>query len=141
MKFDELSVGQVFTTKSLKVSKEDITKFASEFDPQYMHLDEKKAKEGMFNGIIASGMHTLSLSFKLWVEEEVYGEDIIAGLQMNNIKFIKPVFPNDKLYAVVEITELKVLKKKQGILKVLLKTFNDEGEKVLQGELSAMMRL
>ena len=47
MKFDELSVGQVFTTKSLKVSKEDITKFASEFDPQYMHLDEKKAKEGI----------------------------------------------------------------------------------------------
>ncbi|GLO65695.1 MULTISPECIES: MaoC family dehydratase [Oceanobacillus] len=141
MKFDELSVGQVFTTKSLKVSKEDITKFASEFDPQYMHLDEKKAKEGMFNGIIASGMHTLALSFKLWVEEEVYGQDIIAGLQMNNIKFIKPVFPNDKLYAVVEITELRVLKKKQGILTVLLKTFNEDGEKVLQGELSALMRL
>ncbi|BAC13222.1 hypothetical conserved protein [Oceanobacillus iheyensis HTE831] len=141
MKFTELSLGQVFTTKSIKVTKENITRFASEFDPQYMHLDEKKAEEGMFNGIIASGMHTLALSFKLWVEEEIYGEDVIAGTQMNNVKFIKPVFPDDLLFVIVKVIDIKKLKKDQGILTVLLETFNDRDEKVLNVELSAIMKL
>lgn len=141
MKFTELSLGQVFTTKSIKVTKENITRFASEFDPQYMHLDEKKAEEGMFNGIIASGMHTLALSFKLWVEEEIYGEDVIAGTQMNNVKFIKPVFPDDILFVIVKVIDIKKLKKDQGILTVLLETFNDRDEKVLNAELSAIMKL
>ncbi|MFD1335821.1 MaoC family dehydratase [Oceanobacillus iheyensis] len=141
MKFTELSLGQVFTTKSIKVTKENITRFASEFDPQYMHLDEKKAEKGMFNGIIASGMHTLALSFKLWVEEEIYGEDVIAGTQMNNVKFIKPVFPDDILFVIVKVIDIKKLKKDQGILTVLLETFNDRDEKVLNAELSAIMKL
>ena len=45
-----------------------------------MHLDREKASQGMFQGII-SGIHTLALSFKLWVEEGKYGDDVIAGLR------------------------------------------------------------
>ena len=48
----------------------------------------------MYKGIIASGMHTLSLSFKLWIEENKYEEDIIARTHLNNVTFIKPVYPN-----------------------------------------------
>ncbi|MDR7238151.1 acyl dehydratase [Neobacillus drentensis] len=48
MKFDEFTVGQVFETKSFKMTKADIMRFAGEFDPQYMHLDEEKAKQGRF---------------------------------------------------------------------------------------------
>src|SRR5699024_7493011 len=98
MKLDEFTIGQVFETKTHILTKENIIKFASEFDPQYMHVDEEKANEGRFNGLIASGMHTLAISFKLWVEEEHYGDDVIAGTGMNHLTFIKPVFPNDTLY-------------------------------------------
>lgn len=38
MKLNEFTIGQVFETKSSKLTKEDITRFAGEFDPQYMHL-------------------------------------------------------------------------------------------------------
>lgn len=67
MKFDEMPVGKIFETSSYKVSREEIITFASQFDPQYMHIDEEKAEQSRFNGIIASGLHTLSISFKLWV--------------------------------------------------------------------------
>jgi len=65
MKLDEFTIGQVFKTKPFKLTKEEIMGFAEEFDPQYMHLDEEKAQQGRFNGIIASGIHTIALSFKL----------------------------------------------------------------------------
>ena len=107
MKLDEFKIGQTFQTKTLALTKEKIIEFAREFDPQYLHVDEEKAKAGRFNGIIASGIHTLAISFKLWVEEEKYGEDVIAGTGMNNIQFIKPVYPGDKLYTIVKVLEKK----------------------------------
>lgn len=140
MRLSEFSIGEVFITKSIKVTKEDIIRFAGEFDPQYMHLDEEKANQGMFNGIIASGMHTLAISFKLWVEEGNYGEDIVAGSRMNNIKFSKPVYPDDELHTVVKVIDKKAIKNEKGILTVLLSTINDKEEKVFQGEISAVMK-
>jgi len=140
MKLDEFTIGQVFQTKSLKLTKEDIMRFAGEFDPQYMHLDEEKAKQGRFDGIIASGIHTLAISFKLWVEEGFYGEDVIAGTRMNNIKFIKPVYPEDELYINVEVIDKKATKDETGILTVSLSTFNDRDEKVFEGDLSVLIK-
>src|SRR4051812_44535783 len=139
MKFDEFTIGQVFETKSFKLTKEDIMRFAGEFDPQYMHLDEEKAKQGRFNGIIASGIHTIGISFKLWIEQGIYGDDVIAGTGMNNIKFIKPVYPGDELHTIVEVLDKKE-KKEAGIITVLLSTYNDKEEKVFEGDLSALIK-
>lgn len=58
-------------------------------------------------------MHTLSISFKLWVEEGKYGEEVVAGTQMNNVKFIKPVYPGNTLYVIAEITNKKSIKKRK----------------------------
>ena len=140
MKLDKFIIGQVFQTKSFKLTKEDIVRFAGEFDPQYMHLDVEKANKGRFNGIIASGIHTLAVSFKLWVEEGFYGDDVIAGTRMNNIKFIKPVYPEDELHIIVEVIDKKVTKNETGILTVLLSTFNGKEEKVFEGELSVLIK-
>jgi len=140
MKLDEFTIGQVFQTKSLKLTKEDIMRFAGEFDPQYMHLDEEKANQGKFDGIIASGIHTLAISFKLWVEEGFYGEDVIAGTRMNNIKFIKPVYPEDELHLNVEVIDKKATKDETGILTVSLSTFNDRDEKVFESDLSVLIK-
>ncbi|MBT2733651.1 MaoC family dehydratase [Neobacillus sp. C211] len=140
MKLEEFTIGQEFQTKSLKLTKEDIMRFAGEFDPQYMHLDEEKANQGRFNGIIASGIHTLAISFKLWVEEGIYGDDVIAGTRMNNIKFIKPVFPEDELQITVKVIDKKATKDETGILTVLLSTFNHKDEKVFEGDLSVLIK-
>ncbi len=79
MKYDDFIVGETFKTKSLHITEEEIIQFATTFDPQYMHIDKEKAEQSRFKGIIASGMHTLSISFKLWVEEGKYGVGIVVG--------------------------------------------------------------
>ncbi|MFC9708983.1 MaoC family dehydratase [Paenibacillus sp. NPDC056933] len=139
MKFNDFFVGQTFKTKFLEMSKEDIMRFASEFDPQYMHLDEDKAKKGRFNGIIASGVHTLAVTFKLWIETGSYGDDVIAGTAFNNIKFIKPVYPGDILNAHVEVIEVKE-KNDTGLVTVRFSTFNNNEELVFTGDLSALVQ-
>ncbi|MGC5772756.1 MaoC family dehydratase [Paenibacillus pabuli] len=140
MKFNEFFVGQTFKTKSLEMSKEDIMRFASEFDPQYMHLDEDKAKKGRFNGIIASGVQTLAVTFKLWIETGSYGDDVIAGTAFNNIKFIKPVYPGDILYTLVEVIEVKEKRNDTGLVTVRFSTFNHNEELVFTGDLSVLVQ-
>lgn len=139
MKFNEYVIGETYRTESIQLSKKDIIDFAKIYDPQYMHIDEAKAKEGRFGSLIASGMQTMSTSFKLWVELGIYGEDVIAGTGMNNIKFIKPVFPDDEISVLSEVIELAPRRSRGGIVTVLLTTFNQNNEKVFQAELSALI--
>ncbi len=140
MKLNEFTIGQEFISKSFYVTKEKIQEFANEYDPQYMHIDEEKANQSRFNGVIASGMHTLSISFKLWVEENKYGEDVIAGTGMNNIKYIRPVYPGDTLHTVIKVIDKQPRKDNTGILTVKLSTYNQHEKKVVEGELSALIK-
>lgn len=140
MKFNEFVIGKSYRTNSIQLSKKDIIDFAKVYDPQYMHIDEAKAKEGRFGSLIASGMQTMSTSFKLWVELGIYGEEVVAGTGMNNIKFIKPVFPDDEIRVLAEVIELAPRRSSGGIVTVLLTTFNQNNEKVFQAELSALIR-
>ncbi|EWJ82984.1 MaoC family dehydratase [Staphylococcus aureus] len=139
MKYDDFIVGETFKTKSLHITEEEIIQFATTFDPQYMHIDKEKAEQSRFKGIIASGMHTLSISFKLWVEEGKYGEEVVVGTQMNNVKFIKPVYPGNTLYVIAEITNKKSIKKENGLVTVSLSTYNENEEIVFKGEVTALI--
>ena len=141
MKFDEFTVGEVFKTKSYEATKEGMMEFAKQYDPQYMHLDEEKAKQSRFNGIIASGMYTLSVSFKLCVELGIYGDDIIAGRGMDNITFVKPVYPNDVLHTLVEVIRKRKTSKGNGLVTLALTTYNHRDEKVLKGNITAMLKV
>ncbi|KAF4326002.1 hypothetical protein G195_000066, partial [Phytophthora kernoviae 00238/432] len=139
LKFNEFVKGESYRTESIQLSKKDIIDFAKIYDPQYMHVDEAKAKEGRFGSLIASGMQTMSTSFKLWVELGIYGEDIVAGTGMNDIKFIKPVFPDDEIHVLADVIDLAPKRNHGGIVTILLTTFNQHNEKVFQAELSALI--
>ena len=63
--FDDLKVGMRFKSESVTVSKDDIIRFASEFDPQPFHTDEEAAKDTILNGLAASGWHTAAIAMRL----------------------------------------------------------------------------
>src|SRR4030088_1295474 len=62
--FDDLKVGMKFKSDEITVSKEDILRFASEFDPQPFHLDEEAAKNTVFKGLAASGWHPAGVAVR-----------------------------------------------------------------------------
>lgn len=142
MKFDEIPENKVFRTLTQRVTKKEIYSFASQYDPQYMHVDEEKAKNSMFGGMIASGLHTLSLTWKLWVEMALLGDDVIGGVGMDNVKFLRPVYPGDELYVEAEVIDKKEHPKKsdRGYFILLLKTFNQNEQQVLRVELTGLVK-
>lgn len=140
MNFDMLEIGQTFETDAYKVTEEEIITFATQYDPQYMHIDAEKAGKSIFKGIIASGLHTLSLSFKLWIELDVFGDNVIAGTGMDKLRFTKPVYPDDVIKVYATVID-KQERKTSGEVTVLISTYTNNGKKqVLKTELMALIK-
>ena len=141
LKLNELFTGQTFYSKAYRLSREEIIQFAKVFDPQYFHIDEKKALESHFKGIIASGLHTLSISWKLWVDIDVFKDVVIGGAGMNNIRFVNPVYPDDQLSVTVEIQDIKISKNNKGVVTLFLTTYNELKSKVLEAEIIGIVKV
>ncbi|PSR32745.1 MAG: acyl dehydratase [Sulfobacillus benefaciens] len=140
--YDELTVGTVYHTEWAVMTKEEIMDFASQYDPQYMHLDEAKANASIFGGIIASGLHTFSIASRLWVQTQVMGEDIVGGLGIDNLRFTHPVRPGDAIRVIVTIANKRVHPRQpnQGIVSFGMTVVNQEETPVLQATLIGLVK-
>lgn len=141
MKYNEFQVAQKFETEHVTITKEEIIDFAQKYDPQFMHVDEKKAGESKFGSIIASGMHTVSLAWNSWVKLGVFGDDVIAGVGIDNVKFRKPVFPNDCLSVKIEIVEMKQKNPDCGTITLYMATYNQKKELVLEAKATGLIQV
>lgn len=104
--FEDLEVGASYEVGRHTVSKEEIIEFAERFDPQPFHVDEEAAASSMFGELVASGLHTLCLSVRLFVTEFVAGDDGLAnmgGLGMDDLRWHEPVRPGDTLRLEIEV--------------------------------------
>src|SRR5918993_4000482 len=132
MYLDNFAVGQTFGSGRLVVDKEQIKRFASDFDPQPFHLDEKAAQETMFRGLAASGWHTSSVTMRLLVESEIKPAGGIVGAGFDEYRWPRPVRPGDELRLESEVLEVRPSKSRpeQGMIKVRTTTLNQNGDAV-----------
>ena len=80
---EDLSVGDVFVSKTHALDAAQIIDFASQFDPQPFHLDPEAAQDTLFQGLAASGWHTAALTMKLLVESFPVARGVIgAGAEL-----------------------------------------------------------
>ena len=105
-----------FKSGETTVSREDIKRFASEFDPQPFHLDEAAAEKTAFKGLAASGWHTASVTMRLALQTRAFGPHPMLGMGVEDLRWIRPVRPGDTLHLEGEVVELTPSKTRpQGI--------------------------
>jgi acyl dehydratase len=79
----------------IEITQENVNKFADvTVDPQFIHVDEKRAAETPFGGTIAHGFLTLSmLTFFAQTGGGISVEGGIMGINygLNKVRFIHPV--------------------------------------------------
>ena len=142
---EDLAVGQTFGSGRLRIEKQRIETFAAEFDPQPFHLDEQAARNTLFGGLAASGWHTAALSMRLLVESELKPAGGIIGAGFDELRWPRPVRPDDELRVESEVLEVRPSKSRpdQGLIKVQTTTLNQHGEavQVLIGNLVVRRRV
>lgn len=127
---EDLSVGDVFESESLTLSAEQIVDFAKQFDPQPFHLDDEAAKGSVFQGLAASGWHTVALTMRLLVQSLPLACGVIgAGAEL---AWPKAARPGDRLRAASTVLGITPSRSKpdRGIVVVESVTSNQLGEVV-----------
>jgi acyl dehydratase len=130
--FEDLAVGQIYRTGSLKVDADAIKTFATSFDPQPFHLDEAAAAKTFFQGLAASGWHTAALTMRLLVSEGAPIAGGIIGAGMDELRWPRPVRPGDALHLESEVLEVRPSRSRpqQGLVKMRTTTLNQNNEPV-----------
>jgi len=132
--FEDLYPGmKVNSSRSYKVTAEEIKQFAESYDPQPFHLDEAAGESSFFKGLAASGWLTAAIVMRLRVESfHIAGGMIGAGVE--EMRWMQPVRPGDTLRTEAEILEVRPSRSRPlyGVVKSRTLTFNQRGETVMR---------
>ena len=96
-----------------------------------IHLDTEYAEESRYGRILVVGTYVISLVVGISVAD-VSGK-AIANLEYNNIKHENPVFVGDTIHAKTHVISMRLSKtnKKQGIVRVMTRAFNQRHKLIL----------
>jgi acyl dehydratase len=105
---EDFQVGEAIAAPdAYQMTPERITAFASEYDPQGIHLDPGVAAREMFGGIVASGWHSLSATMRLMVGSRLFDAGPIVGVGVDRLRYLQPVRAGDILRARGEVIEVR----------------------------------
>jgi acyl dehydratase len=131
--FEDFQPGTVFDLGSHTVTKDEIVAFASQFDPQPFHVDEKAATDGPFGGLVASGWHTSAIWMRLWVTEVLNRSAGMGSPGIEELRWLEPVRPNDTLTGRLTVLEATPSERRpgRGTVRTHAELHNQRGETVL----------
>lgn len=142
--FEDIVVGTRQAFGRYEVTREEVMRFAAQYDPQPFHLDDAAAAQTHFGRLSASGWHTCAMTMAMMVEN--MKTERSAGLGspgVDNLRWAKPVYPGDTLRCESEIIEKRRSKSRpeMGIFKVHHRTFNQHDELVLDMVSNGLIRV
>jgi len=134
--WEDLQPGSVRDLGEVSVSAEEIKDFAEQFDPQPFHVDEAAGRRSIFGNLCASGWHTCALAMKLTVENFLTESSSMGSPGVENLRWLKPVYPGDTLRLQQQIVESRPLRTRTdtGLVRSVWEMFNQNDEKVLHME-------
>ncbi|SDG34333.1 MaoC/PaaZ C-terminal domain-containing protein [Halorientalis regularis] len=95
--FEDLTVGETGTFGEATLSEAEILAFAEKWDPQRFHVDPDAAAESVHGGLIASGLHTIGVAMRHWVDEWLSEVANLGARYIQRVEFHEPVRPGDTL--------------------------------------------
>lgn len=130
--FEDFAEDDVFEYGNYTVSEEEIIRFAEQFDPQPFHLDREAAKQSIFGGLIASGMHTLSILMRMTTDGLLHEMAALGSPGIDEARWLIPVRPGDTLSVRMTISDTIPSRSRpeRGVLGMHADVLNQKGEVV-----------
>jgi len=141
--WEDMSVGQTFSTGTSTLTANDIIEFATEFDPQPYHLDPIKAEQSFFGGHCASGWHMCALMMRLFVDTmKKEGISSHGSSAVDSLRWLMPVFADDVLSAFITITGCTLSDKHHGygVCDCRIEVNNQHGKNVMQLDTNVLIK-
>lgn len=116
------------------VTAEEIIEFASEFDPQPMHLDEAAGNASILGGLAASGWHSCCMFMKMMCDGFLLDSTSQGSPGIDFVRWKRPVIAGDTLTGLATILAKRTSKSRPelGFVTVTSRMTNQRGEVVLE---------
>lgn len=138
--FEDIREGDWFDSAEMRLDEASVIAFAKVWDPQPFHMDKALARQSLFGGLCASGLQTILLTYKLYIDLGIFEGTALAGLGFTNVEFKAPVRPGDRIRVRAEIAGARRSGKPgRAVVKVILHTFNQTGEECASIELNMLL--
>ncbi len=130
---EDVAEGEVSVDGPVVITAEEIIAFGKAYDPQPFHTDEAAAAAGPFGSLIASGWHVAALVMRQIVAAAPYGGTPILGMGVDELRWLHPVRPGDRLSIRREIVSVKrsVSKPDRGVIRTRIEVTNQAGAAVM----------
>ena len=140
--FEDYEAGRVYKLGSVRVELAEVIEFATRYDPQYFHIDESRAKESIYGGVIASGWHTASMMMRVFADNFLSDVSSMGSPGLDELRWYHPVRPGDTLFvsAIVLETRLSKSKPDRGVMRTRTEVHNQHHELVLSSTAANFMR-
>jgi acyl dehydratase len=140
--FEDFKLGERFVSAGMTITEAGIMEFARQWDPQPFHIDAEFAQKWQYGGVIASGLHTMAVSLRLWLDLGVFRACSLGSPGLGETQFPRPVRPGDTLRVVTDIVELRVSASKpdRGVCRLRQVTINQRGEHVMEQETTVFLK-
>ena len=113
--YDDFVEGATLDLGTKLVSAEEIIAFASEFDPQPMHLDEEAGRASILGGLSASGWHTCGIVMRLMVDGYLGRTAGMGSPGLDEVKWLKPVYAGETLQGRMTVLAKRQSKSRPGM--------------------------
>ena len=130
--FEDYVVGETRLVGTHRLTRDEITNFARQWDPQPFHLDEEAAAASVFGQLTASGVHLVALTIRLIMASDAAGH-VLAALGWDDVRFGHAAHVDDELTLHVTCTWARPSRSRpdRGIIKNQFTLTNGDGRTVL----------
>lgn len=141
--YEDFQVGDEISMGPRHVSADEIIEFASEFDPQPIHLDEAAGKASILGGHSASGWHTSSMFMRMMCDAFLLNSTSQGSPGVDYMRWKKPVLAGDTLSGHTRVLAKRLSSSRPGLglVTVVHQLFNQHGTLVLESQNSGMFLL
>ncbi|MBX3576544.1 MAG: MaoC family dehydratase [Rhizobiaceae bacterium] len=132
--FEDFVEGASIALGDKTVTAAEIVEFASEFDPQPMHLDEAAGRDSILGGLAASGWHTCCMFMRMMCDGFLLDSTSQGSPGIDFARWKKPVLAGDTISGRARIIAVRTSKSRPGLgfVTVLSELTNQRGELVFQ---------
>jgi acyl dehydratase len=131
--FEDFVPGSTAEFGPIEVDEAEVIAFAERYDPQSIHIDAVAAASGPFGGLIASGWHTACLVMRVLVENHLPRDASIASPGLDELRWVWPVRPGDKLRVRTTVVEARRSESKpdRGLVRTKIEALNQDDRVVM----------
>ncbi|HVV62453.1 MAG TPA: MaoC family dehydratase [Pseudolabrys sp.] len=127
--WEDFKPGAVAEYGPRRVTREEIVAFASEFDPQPMHLDENAARATLLGGLGGSGWHMCCLMMRMLCDGYLLNSSSMGAPGVDEVRWLAPLRPDTQVRVRTTVLESRASKSRpeMGLAKMQFELLDEAG--------------